>query len=50
MEILCPFLAKIQNFFVVLQSLPTRGAWIEITMEQTTPTIPTVAPHTGSVD
>ena len=34
----------------VLGSLPTRGAWIEITKYKTLGFFWTVAPHTGSVD
>ena len=32
------------------ESLPTRGAWIEMTLDEIEKELGYVAPHTGSVD
>ena len=43
--------SKRAKFFRVrIRSLPTRGAWIEISAEMSIHSQTAVAPHTGSVD
>ena len=39
-----------EYLWIFLLSLPTRGAWIEISMSISVTTLCSVAPHTGSVD